>query len=61
MADADKVAMLVTELRRTNQDGSPVYPKGTGMLHYTGPDGEKWCCMGVASHVAAIHGLDVTR
>jgi hypothetical protein len=53
----ERVQLLVDALK------SGLYEKGIGKLHILPTDArpEGWCCLGVASDVAAKNGLEITR
>jgi len=51
-----RVRLLVDDLRTTREK------KGTGFLHAVSNTGEStWCCLGRASHLAAVAGLEISR
>lgn len=52
----ERVRLLVDDLRTTREK------KGTGFLHAVSNTGEStWCCLGRASHLAAVAGLEISR
>ena len=54
--NAERLEIALVDLVAKNPDGTPVYPKGPGYLHWVNGETHTWCCMGALSDIADKRG-----